>query len=206
MSDARSTGATGKAEQKQRSHETILESAARLLRERGISGASVADVMKGAGLTVGGFYAHFASKEAMIDAAMRRTAKAMRDQLFARLDDKPAADRGEIVLKRYLSAAHRDDVRDGCSLPAVVGEVSTSATEHREALHAQIDAFVDELERHLPTQPNVTRRHLALGMIALMYGGLTLARALRGTELSDEVLRACRALGRLAARNDRDQP
>ncbi len=203
MSEARPGG---KAEQKQRSHATILESAARLLRERGISGASVADVMKGAGLTVGGFYAHFASKEAMIDAAMRRTAAAMRDRLFARIEDKPAADRGEIVLKRYLSAAHRDDLRDGCSLPAVVGEVSTSATEHRAALHDQIDAFATELEGHLPQHPHVARRHLALGLIALMYGGLTLARALRGTELSDEVLRACRALGRLATRTDREQP
>jgi len=190
-----------KAEQKQRSHATILESASRLLRERGISGASVADVMKGAGLTVGGFYAHFASKEAMIDAAMRRTARAMRDRLFGKLEDKPPADRGEIVLKRYLSAAHRDDLRDGCSLPAVVGEVSTSATEHRAALHEQIDAFAAELEDHLPTHPQVSRRHLALGLVALMYGGLTLSRALRGTELSDEVLRACRALGRLAARS-----
>ena len=190
-----------KAEQKQRSHATILESASRLLRERGISGASVADVMKGAGLTVGGFYAHFASKEAMIDAAMRRTARAMRDRLFGKLEDKPPADRGEIVLKRYLSAAHRDDLRDGCSLPAVVGEVSTSATEHRAALHEQIDAFAAELEGHLPTHPQVSRRHLALGLVALMYGGLTLSRALRGTELSDEVLRACRALGRLAARS-----
>src|ERR1700709_2605297 len=110
MSDAPTPGPLGgKAEQKQRSHATILASASSLLRERGISGASVADVMKGAGLTVGGVYAHFASKEAMIDAAMRRTPRAMRDRLFGKIEDKPAADRGEIVLKRYLSAAHRDD-------------------------------------------------------------------------------------------------
>jgi TetR/AcrR family transcriptional repressor of nem operon len=137
---------------------------------------------------------------------MRRTAKAMRDRLFARIDDKPAADRGEIVLKRYLSTAHRDDVRDGCSLPAVVGEVSTSATEHRAALHDQIDAFASELEAQILPHAHVSRRHLAIGLIALMYGGLSLARALRGTELSDEVLRACRAVGRLATRTDREQP
>ena len=65
---------TAKEEQKERSHATILESAARLLRERGISGARVADVMKGAGLTVGGFYAHFGSKEALVDEVLRRAA------------------------------------------------------------------------------------------------------------------------------------
>src|SRR5271170_4068750 len=82
---------TTKDQQKERSHATILESAARLLRERGISGARVADVMKGAGLTVGGFYAHFGSKEELIDEVLRRAATGMRERLFARLDEKPAA-------------------------------------------------------------------------------------------------------------------
>src|SRR4051812_30671785 len=147
-----------KAEQKERSHGTILESAARLLRERGISGARVADVMKGAGLTVGGFYAHFPSKEALIDEALRQTAAAMRASLFARLDDKPAADRAEVVLKRYLSPAHRDEVARGCSLPAVVGEVGTTAPEHASVLAEQIDAMSTELEEHLPASGAIPRR------------------------------------------------
>lgn len=195
---------TGKSEQKERTHSVILESASRLLRERGISGASVADVMKGAGLTVGGFYAHFASKEKMIDAALRRTAQEMRARLFHRIEDKPPADRAEVVLKRYLSAAHRDLITEGCPLPAVVGDVSTTAGEHREVLAEQIDGLATELERLLPRRA-VPRRQLALGMIALMYGGLSLARALRGTPLSDEILRACRAFGRLAARTDTEE-
>ena len=84
---------TSKAEQKQHTNETILQSASRLLREKGISGARVADVMKGAGLTVGGFYAHFASKEALIDTTLRRTGREMRARLFARLDSTPEPDR-----------------------------------------------------------------------------------------------------------------
>jgi TetR/AcrR family transcriptional repressor of nem operon len=195
---------SAKAEQKERSHETILDSAARLLRERGIAGARVADVMKGAGLTVGGFYAHFTSKEALIDEALRRTAAAMRERLFARLDEKPAADRAEVVLKRYLSAAHRDEFVRGCPLPAVVGEVGTTAPEHAEVLAEQIDAMARELEAHLSPTPGagVPRRYLALGLVATMVGGLSLARALRGTALSDEILKACRALGAAAARGD----
>src|SRR5438445_13117925 len=98
---------TTKSEQKHHTNETILESASRLLREKGISGARVADVMKGAGLTVGGFYAHFGSKEELIDAVLRRTSAAMRTRLFAGLDEKPAADRAEVVLKRYLSPGNR---------------------------------------------------------------------------------------------------
>ncbi len=196
------TGA--KAEQKDRSHATILESAARLMRERGIAGASVADVMKGAGLTVGGFYAHFASKQALVESTLRRTAQVMRARLLARIDSKPALDRAEIIVKRYLSAAHRDDLSNGCALPAVVGEIAATATEHRDALNEQLQAFAGDLAPHLPPHVPTSPRQLALGLIALMYGGLTLARAVRGTELSDEILQACRALSRLALRSDQE--
>jgi TetR/AcrR family transcriptional repressor of nem operon len=189
-----------KVEQKERSHETILESAAQLLRERGIAGARVAEVMKGAGLTVGGFYAHFASKEDLVDTALRRTGAELRERLFSRLDEKPEADRAEVVLKRYLSAAHRDAQSLGCPLPAVVGEIGTTAGEHRTVLEEEVGALAAKLEEYLPRQRAATPRALALGLVALMYGGLSLARALRGTALSDEVIRACRALGAAAAR------
>jgi len=187
-----------KTDQKELSHETILESAARLLREKGIAGAKVADVMKGAGLTVGGFYAHFASKEVLIDEALRRTGASMRTKLFLHLDEKPQADRAEVMLKRYLSAANRDETTLGCPLPAVVGEVGTTAREHGEVLAEQVEALAKGVEVYLPKSPNdVTPKHLALGVVALMYGGLSLARAVRGTPLSDEVLKACRAVGKL---------
>jgi TetR/AcrR family transcriptional repressor of nem operon len=191
---------TAKARQKGRTHEAILESAVRLLREKGIAGAGVADVMKGAGLTVGGFYAHFDSKEDLIDEALRRTADEVRQRLFDRLDEKPADKRAEVVLKRYLSALHRDEYVHGCSLPSVVGEIATTAVEHREALREQIAAMSVGLEELLPAENEPPRRYLAMGLVALMYGGLSLSRALRGTTLSDDVLRACRALGVAALR------
>ncbi len=190
-----------KIEQKERSHETILESAARLIRERGISGASVADVMSGAGLTVGGFYAHFASKEDLVDETLRRTGATLRDRLFARIAEKPEADRAEVVLKRYLSAAHRDDETLGCLFPAVVGEIGTTAGEHGPVLTEQVEALTARLEEQLPKHRGVNRRVLAVGLVALMVGGLSLARALRGSALSDDVIRACRTLGIAAIRS-----
>jgi TetR/AcrR family transcriptional repressor of nem operon len=189
-----------KAEQKERSHESILASAARLIRQRGIGGARVADVMQGAGLTVGGFYAHFASKEALVDETLRRTGRELRERLFANLDSKPPADRAEVILKRYLSAAHRDEALRGCPLPAIVGEVGTTAAEHRQALSALVEAMSEGLEAQLePGARAIGSRQLALGLVALMYGGLSLARALGKSELSDEVLKACRLLGSSAA-------
>jgi TetR/AcrR family transcriptional repressor of nem operon len=189
---------SAKDEQRERSHETILESAARLVREKGISGARVAEVMSGAGLTVGGFYAHFGSKQELVAEALRRTSAGLRDRLFARLDEKPEDDRAEVVLKRYLSAAHRDEQTLGCPLPAVVGEIGTTAPEYAPVLGEQVEAVSTRLEEYLPKA--APRRALALGLVALMVGGLSLARALRGTPLSDEVIRACRSLGAAAAR------
>jgi len=185
-----------KLEQKERTHTAIIASACKLLREKGIGGARVADVMSGAGLTVGGFYAHFASKEALVDEAIRRTAAFMRGKLFERIEEKPLADRAEVVLKRYLSAAHRDDPANGCPMPAIVGEVMTSAPEHRDVLAEQLSELAEELTKHLAKGDASSKRVTALGMIALMYGGISLARAVRGTELSDEILRACRAFGK----------
>jgi len=194
-----------KVEQKERSHESILQSAARLIREKGISGAGVADVMKGAALTVGGFYAHFSSKDALVDEILRRTSATLRDRLFARLDEKPEADRAEVILKRYLSADHRDGGAPGCPMPAVVGEIGTTAPQHRAMVAEQVQGLVDGLAQRLPAGGIVPSRLLAIGLIALMYGGLSLSRAVKGTELSDEVLRACRALGAAAARGGKGE-
>jgi TetR/AcrR family transcriptional repressor of nem operon len=171
-----------------------------MVREKGISGARVAEVMKGAALTVGGFYAHFSSKDELVDEALRRTAARLRDGLFARLDEKPEADRAEVILKRYLSADHRDAATLGCPLPAVVGEVGTTAPQHGAIVAEQLQALIDGLADHLPAGGIVPRRMLAIGLVALMYGGLSLSRAVKGTDLSDEVLRACRALGAAAVR------
>lgn len=201
---------SAKVEQKELSHETILESAARLLRERGIAGARVADVMKGAGMTVGGFYAHFVSKTELIDEALRRTGTELRARLWKGLDEKPAADRAVVLLKRYLSAAHRDLLTDGCPLPAVVGEIGTTAPEHKAVLAELLGDLAEGLAEELGAEgqgpqaqqrlPHAERRQRALALIAIMFGGLSLSRALRGTGLSDEILRACRAVGAAVVR------
>lgn len=182
---------TVKAEQKAESHTTILESASRILRRHGIAGAKVADVMKGAGLTVGGFYAHWKSKEHLIDDTIRRTAAELRERLFRELADVEPAERADVVVKRYLNAKHRDANATeglGCPFPAIVGEVATTAPEHREAVAETLDLLVKRMTEL------VKSRRVALGIVALMVGGLTLARATRGTAISDEVITACRSL------------
>jgi TetR/AcrR family transcriptional regulator, transcriptional repressor for nem operon len=184
-----------KTEQKERTHTAILESAARLVRAKGITGAKVADVMGAAHLTVGGFYAHFDSKAHLVDEALKRMGARLRDGLFARMDEIAPAERITVVIKRYLSPKHRDLDGDGCALPAVVSEIATTAPEHRKTLHAEVEALASGIGEHLNAPTSVPRRQLALAMVAMMFGGLALSRALRGTPLSDEILKSCRAAG-----------
>lgn len=182
-----------RSEQKQHSHAKIIASAARLVCERGISGTSVAEAMQGAGLTVGGFYAHFEARANLIDEAIRHAASEVRNLLFSSLEHTPAETRATAVIDRYLSRAHRGEPALRCPFPSVLGEVATRG-EHQAALSDAIEALAAELENVM--KESADRRVRALGLLCVMVGALTLSRALAKTTLSDQVLLA----GRKAAR------
>ena len=186
-----------KAEQKQKSHAAILASAATLLRERGIRASSVGDVMKGAGLTVGGFYGHFDSKEHLFTEALRTTAHALWTGLLSRTaKGAPARPPALAVLERYLSREHRDHPEAGCPLPSIAPEVAREGEPYRGALEGELSEFMRAFAALVG--PGEPARHKALGVFAMMYGALSLSRAVRGTRLSDEFLEAARALGTAA--------
>jgi TetR/AcrR family transcriptional repressor of nem operon len=113
-----------KAEQKQRSHDAIIASAAALLRARGIDASSVGEVMRGAGLTVGGFYGHFSSKEELFVETIRSAAGLMWDGLLASAGGQSPRAKVLSVARRYMSRAHRDQPEMGCLLPSIAAEVA----------------------------------------------------------------------------------
>ncbi len=181
-----------KAERWSRTHETLRLSAAKLLRERGLSMPSVADVMKGAKLTVGGFYGHWESKEALFDEVLRDAFRVMRGRLLEELPGDDPRARLTQALRRYLSRAHRDHVTSGCPMPSAVSDVAVLGEPYRTTLTTELDALAAELGE---VAGPLGGKQLALGLIALMVGGLTLARATQGTPLSDTILEASRAVG-----------
>ncbi|MBN9683521.1 MULTISPECIES: TetR/AcrR family transcriptional regulator [unclassified Corallococcus] len=184
---------TQKTEQKQKSHDAILASAATLLLERGIQASSIMDVMKGAGLTVGGFYGHFDSKEHLFTETLRATARTTWNALLRKAkEDAPDAPALK-VLVRYLSRKHRDGVTPTCPLPSITSEVSRAGEPYRGALEAELQEFVQSYADLLPS--GARRREKALAAIALMFGALSLSRAVRGTKLGDEFLDAAKKLG-----------
>ncbi len=179
-----------KTEQKEKSHEAILASAASLMRGRGIRASSVTDVMKGAGLTVGGFYGHFDSKEQLFAVALRSATGAMWTRMMASAKGASPRERVLGVVGAYLSRKHRDNPEAGCVLPSVAHEVAQEGEPYRGVLEPQLDALVRSLAAMFG--PTAARREQALGLVCLMYGALSLSRAVAGTKLSDELLRAAR--------------
>ena len=166
---------------KRRTHDRIIASAGRIVRKNGLAAASVSRVMHGAGLTIGGFYAHFRSKQAM-DAEV----------VEATLGDSSIP----WSIDRYLSAAHRDDPGHGCPFPAMLSEIARADEATRMALARAIDVRARELARENPGRRGASARQRAFATLALCVGGLALARAMRGHPSSDEVLMACRKWAR----------
>lgn len=189
-----------KSEQKQRSHDAILESAASLLRRQGIKASSVTDVMKGAGLTVGGFYSHFDSKEQLFATTIQSAAATTWNQLLYSAEGASPRERAFSVVRRYLSRVHRDNAESGCVLPSAAPEVAREGEPYRSALEQELTGFVRSFSEML--EAGESGREKALGLIALMYGALSLSRALAGTPLSDEFLRAAKRLGARALEDE----
>jgi TetR/AcrR family transcriptional repressor of nem operon len=184
------TGA--RMEQKGRTREAIVREAGRSLRLRGIAGSTVAEVMKAAGLTVGGFYAHFQSKEELLAEAMRATGRQLWQRVLDDTDGQPPLARARAAVSEYLSERHRDGPESGCLMPATGPEVAREGPPYRPVFAAGLTGFADELAALLGSDGQARQR--ALGVIATMYGGLSLARAVGKGKLSSEILAAARTL------------
>jgi TetR/AcrR family transcriptional repressor of nem operon len=165
-----------------------VEEAARLFRERGIDSIPVKEVMSQIGLTAGGFYRQFSSKEELVGEA---TGSAF-DQLTGLLDDivsRRAGDRAgarEELLERYLSPSHRDDPGAGCPATALGGDTAHSAPGRlREAYAEGVENYLAALDG-FTVEPDSRAEQVTL--LATLVGALTLARATAGTPLSDTFL------------------
>ncbi|MGE8359983.1 TetR/AcrR family transcriptional regulator [Pseudomonas sp.] len=175
------------SEKKARTRERILRAASAALLQRGPVEPGVGEVMGAAGLTVGGFYAHFDSKDALMLEAFRQLL-GHRRSLLAQVDsDLPAAQKRALLAAFYLSRKHRDTPDDGCPLPSTVGEIARLPEAFRQALAEHVELMV----AHLSATPEDASEVLA--DMALMVGGVALARALGPSELSDRVLRSAKA-------------
>ena len=170
---------------KEASHERIVDAAARAIRRSGYAGTGVADIMKEAGLTHGAFYAHFASREAMLAEAADR-AGAESNALAARvIAAVPPSQSLHALIATYLSKAHIQGIENGCPISALGSEMPRQSPEVRRAATLRIKEMIDLVARQSPDwgQPGAHER--ALVTVATMVGTLILARAVDDAALSD---------------------
>ena len=177
---------------KKETRKRILSEASALFRRQGSQATGLPDVMKAAGLTVGGFYRHFDSKSELF----REVVKSSLQRTLAFLRHSPPQHRGQGWLRdaaaRYLSREHLDNVAHGCPLPSLTPEIARADPEVREAYAEVLREIVDELESRMPGSDEVSRRERAWGFMALNVGGLMLARGSGDPQQAEEILTACR--------------
>jgi TetR/AcrR family transcriptional repressor of nem operon len=171
-------------EQVQQHRERILAAASHLFRERGFDGVSVADVMKAAGLTHGGFYGHFDSKDALIREALVYESPGRR----RRTDAESVAEYADA----YLSTPHRDNRGTGCPIAGVGSEAARASADVRAALTGAIRRQIDRFSAASPGTTPALRRRAAIAAYSAMVGAVVLARIVDDEELSKEVLGATR--------------
>lgn len=179
---------------KEASHERIVKAAARAIRRAGFDGVGVADIMKEAGLTHGGFYAHFPSREALLVEAIDHAAA----EGIAHLDKAARADKAKDGLSKfldaYLSDEHTDSPETGCAVAALACETGRQAPEVRHAATRRIKEMIDMVEREMPGWGKAGRHEDALAVYASLVGAVAIARAVDDPELSKALRNATRAL------------
>src|SRR5436309_5797797 len=175
---------------KEVTHERIVGAAARAIRRSGYDGTGVADIMKKVGLTHGGFYAHFASREAMLaEAADRAGAEGV--AAVARIAAAAPPQRArQALLRAYLSKAHVEGVETGCAVAALGSEMPRQAPEVRRAATRRIKDMIDLVARLSPEWGQPGAHQHALATVATMVGALVLARAVDDPRLSDALREA----------------
>jgi TetR/AcrR family transcriptional repressor of nem operon len=178
--------------QEAENHERILDTATKLFRERGIDGIGVSDLMKAAGLTHGGFYGHFKSKEDLVAQACRRAVIRMR-QNWINVVDQATGDPLEALAATYLTPKHRDSVGRGCAMAALGPEVARQGRVVRRAMTDELRPFIDYLSGIVQGSSNRLRRQKALATYASLVGALVISRVVDDPDLSNEVLAAVTA-------------
>jgi TetR/AcrR family transcriptional repressor of nem operon len=163
----------------------IVEHAARTFRKYGIDGVGVANLMAEAGLTHGGFYNHFATKEDLVQAAMDEAARGSRRRFANRIAEGGL----EAWIRTYMRTEHRDHPELGCVVAALASELARHPQTSRKVFTENLNALLHEIEKRLPESKSaLSKRQTAVGIFGLMVGAIQMARAVNDPQLSEEIL------------------
>lgn len=176
-------------EQSAENREKILSIASRLFREKGFDGIGIADLMKSAGLTHGGFYGHFSSKEDLIAQACDRAVDELLTPDHSRFEQYGGTDYQRFIAN-YLSREHRDNPGTGCLMAALGADAARQSPTIKRAFTKSCNRLFAAMMKMLPAKREAEKREQALTTLAALVGAQVIARALDDPELSQEVLQA----------------
>lgn len=177
-------------EKVQENRQQVIETAARLLRECGFDGIGLADIMKNAGLTHGGFYRNFASKDDLVIKASERAIADTQAVLEDGLAQKPQ-DPFRALIERYVSSAHRDDTGSGCILPALAADAARrNDPALRAAFTSAIQYYLEQIAKLSSTSPATSQLRHPAAILSEMVGAVILSRVISDARLADSLLSA----------------
>lgn len=182
----------------------IVATASEAFRAHGVEGIGISDLMGKLGLTHGGFYRHFESKDQLLAEACRHALGQTVSELGAAADRAPQGHGLETALRQYLRPLHRDHPDKGCALAAIGGEVARGDRRSRIAMTEGYRRLVDTIVRQLPDLPEAEAEERALAIVSGMIGALAMSRLVDDEALSSRLLRAARR--QLEALGARDAP
>jgi TetR/AcrR family transcriptional repressor of nem operon len=176
-------------EQAEKNHQAVINTASRLFRERGFDGIGLMELMEGAGLTKGGFYKQFASKEDLAAKAAQRSMEMAMERWSTFIKSNPDVPL-EGVLACYLSMGHRDDKAEGCPLVALGADAARQGPDVRASFEAGVKDHLEILKGLMPAAEDGQADVKAMAALALMVGAVTLSRVFNDENLSREFLEA----------------
>ena len=178
-------------EHKEETHRKVVEAAARRFRKDGIGSTGVVDLMADVGLTHGGFYAHFSSKETLVKEALAAASVKSRAHLQRQIDTARAEGRDplEAIVRSYLTALHRDRPDRGCSVAALGSEIARHPRKTRDAFTEGLSQTLDIIASALPAHV-ADRQMRAYAVFSTMIGALQLSRAISDSAMSQSAIDA----------------
>src|SRR5712675_2113443 len=174
--------------EKDRTHKRIVAIASKRFRESGLAGIGIADLMKEAGLTVGGFYKHFKSRDDLVAEAVGSAFGIWKRQLDAAASGGPPLSSAKLI-DNYLNEAHRDNPGAGCAFSALAPEIARSDKRTRALASEQIRNDIQLIAGVLPAKDTQAARSQAILSFSALVGAMALARAVSDEALSREILK-----------------
>lgn len=177
-------------EHKEETHLRIVTTAASLFRKQGYKATRIDAIMKLAGLTSGGFYAHFNSKEQLFTEALILAAQEPRKLYYEGIETSKGVSWLKKIVKRYLNLSHRDNLTEGCPFPALLSEFPHLSNEAKEKVEQELKKSIEVLVEKMPKYSDLDTYDRVLATLSLFVGSLSLSRSVKSEKLSRQILKA----------------